>query len=136
MSSKEIEHPAAKPAGRGGIRLLRYTAQPAGIDAYWTTPLEVYCYLYHHPEERAHLQTKANEEETRLRPHLKRKKKVAELFHVWHRRVRVELRVRAQQPDELFLNHLQYLLAQEGVHVPNPDQANRASSYPLVFTNN
>ena len=121
---------------RGGIRYLLYHALPSGIDEHWTTPLEVYCYLYHNPKERARLQLEANEKEVQIRRHQKNIKSTPELFRIWHHSINLDLRIRARTSDEVFLVHLKDLLAQIGVVMSDPGPSDSMSAYSLVFTNN
>lgn len=95
---------------------LPYKPQPVGIDKYWTTPLEIYCYLYHNPHERARLQSEANELATFLQKHPTRHYD-AYLFHITHLCGTQQLLVRAGESDKTFLQHLRYLLRQEGIYL-------------------
>ena len=119
---------------RHGVRFLLYNPLPPGIDTHWTTPLEVYCYLYHHPQERARLQTEADEEDIRVRCNLRTIRNIPELFQIWHHRANLNLRIRARTPDQVFLIHLKDLLAQMGVRVSDPGSSDSALAYPLIST--
>ena len=109
---------------RRDTRWILYTAHPLGIDQHWKTSLEVYCYLYHHPDERARLQSMADKEEVRSRHNSL--KETPQLFHVWHKGAKLELRIRARTADKVLMTHLHYLLAQEGIDEPNPEQSKGA----------
>ena len=100
---------------------IHYYPRPAGIDQYWTTPLEIYCYLYHSPNERARLQNEANKLATFLQRHPTRHYD-ASLFHITHPCGTRQLLIRAGEPDETFLKHLQYLLRQEGIHLTGSEK--------------
>ena len=95
---------------------LPYNPQPAGIDQYWTTPLEVYCYLYHNSGERARLQKEANQLGTVLEKHPTRYYD-AGLFRITHHCETPRLLVRAGETDETFLQHLRYQIRQEGINL-------------------
>ena len=121
-----------------------YEAYPPGIDQLWTTALEVYCYLYHHTEERRRLQAQVNQgeacllviakQEVRTKPRLRCQKQFPELFSIRHQCARLDLRVRARQTDEIFISHLRFLLAQMGVVVSDPGPTDSALAYPLIST--
>ena len=132
------------PFPRGGPRFVTYEAHPPGIDQHWTTALEVYCYLYHNPEERRRLQAQVDQDEVylqlkakkevRTKPRLRCRKQFPELFGVRHHCMLLNLRVRARQTDEIFLTHLQFLLAQQGVIMTDPGPSDSALAYPLIST--
>ena len=121
---------------RHGVRFLLYNPLPPGIDTHWTTSLEVYCYLYHHPQERAHLQVEADEEEVRIRHKFKTFGDTPEEFQIWHHSTNLDLQIRARTSDEVFRVHLKDLLAQIGVVMSDPGPSDSMLAYSLIFTNN
>ena len=132
------------PFPRGGTRFIMYKAYPPGIDQHWMAALEVYCYLYHHTEERRRLQAQVDQDEACLlvkakqeactKPRLRRQKQFPELFSIRHQCARLDLRVRARQTYEIFISHLQFLLAQQGVVVSDPGPTDSVLAYPLIST--
>lgn len=89
------------------MRTIHYYARPRGIDHYWTTPLELYCYLYHHKSERQRLQALAN----------KKERVKGETFQITHKCNPEHLRIVAGQSDESLEQHIELLLNFIGVSV-------------------
>ena len=90
------------------IQLYEYRVYPQGMDRYWTTAMELFLYLYYHPQERRRLQRIIN----------KRGNFLNQIFTIWHHCVRYRLRLRVGQSDKAFMLHLYYLLRSDGVEVP------------------
>jgi hypothetical protein len=85
--------------------ILNYYPEPRGIDQYWTTSLELYCYLYHNQQERVRLQMLAN-----LLGDYE-----GQFFHLYHPCDQFHLRIRKGQSDAEFKRHLRVLLYSIGI---------------------
>ena len=81
------------------MHIIDYCVEPEGIDQYWTTSLELYCYLYYNKRERVRLQTLVN-----LIGEID-----GQFFHLYHRCDPFHLRLRKGQSDLEFQYHLRVL---------------------------
>ena len=81
---------------------------------YWTTPLELYCYLYFAPWERARIQAFVNQKGSYD----------GEYFHIYHQCDPFHLRVRKGQTDDEFQRHLANLFCSIDVEMIKEDHPN------------
>jgi len=83
---------------------LDYFAEPAGIDRYWQTPMEVYLYLLFTPHERNRIRHEINSQWSY-------QMKAIRVFH----HCTSEIRLQPHMGDQSFVTQLHYLLKDEGI---------------------
>ena len=92
------------------MNVYHYHPQPEGIDKGWKHAIQLYCYLYHNPDERAQIQSAINS----------RGDRAGKVVHIYHDCSKYDLRLRVGDTDYSFQLTLQYLLNEFGVQVPDP----------------
>jgi hypothetical protein len=104
------------------MRLIEYYPKPEGVDRYWTTSLELYCYLYYNQSERDRMQTLAN-----LMGDYD-----GHLFRLYHPCDKHHLRIKKGQSDLDFLKHLRVLFDSIEVDILNPTLELECTSTAVV----
>ena len=92
------------------VRSFNWSPNDTGIDATWTSPIQVYLYLYYEMGERTLL---------RLRAGVMRRW-TNQIVVIWHRCIGDELQLRVGITDEGLMDHLRLLLREYNVEVPRP----------------
>jgi hypothetical protein len=86
------------------MQIIHYHVNPQGLDTYWTTPLELFCYLYCNESERTRLRTMVDQ----LGNNNNR------IFLIHHRCAPWSICLMVGQTDESFVRHIEYLLQDIG----------------------
>lgn len=90
------------------MQIIHYHVNPQGLDTYWTTALELYCYLYTNKSERTRLRTMVDQ----LGNHNNR------IFIIHHRCAPWTICLVMGQTDESFVQHIECLLQGVGFVIP------------------
>ena len=88
----------------------QYILNPSGIDDTWKHEIQLFCYLYYNPDERARLKHQIS---TSGEPE-------GWIIHIMHPCLTTLIGLRVGQSDYSFQFHLKYHLEDQEVKVPAP----------------